>query len=111
MGLGRGAYYYQRTVVAAGDRYAALRERVRFLFEEGGRVWGYRAIHAMLRRDERDPLVVSEKVVRRIMREEGLRPLYLRRPKRWSSCKGELSEAPANLVNGTSTPNGRTRCG
>ena len=99
VGLGRGAYYYQRAVVAAGDRYAALRERVRFLFEEGGRVWGYRAIHAMLRRDERDPLVVSEKVVRRIMREEGLRPLYLRRPKRWSSCKGEPSEAPANLVN------------
>ena len=40
VGLGRGAYYYQRAVVAAGDRYAALRERVRFLFEEGGRVWG-----------------------------------------------------------------------
>ena len=36
--------------------------------------------------------------MRRIMREEGLRPVYLRKPKRWSSYKGELSEAPANLV-------------
>lgn len=99
VGLKRSTYYYQRAVVAAGDRYAVLRERVRVLFEEGGRVWGYRTIHAMLRRDGRDPVVVSEKVVRRIMREEGLRPVYLRRPKRWSSYKGELSEAPANLVN------------
>ena len=99
VGLGRSTYYYQRAVVAAGDKYAVLRERVRVLFEEGGRVWGYRTIHAMLRRDPADPLVVSEKVVRRIMREEGLRPVYLRRPKRWSSYRGELSEAPANLVN------------
>lgn len=50
-------------------------------------MWGYRTIHATLRRDESELLVVSEKVVRRIMREEGLRPLYLRKPKRWSSYK------------------------
>ena len=41
----------------AVDKYAVLRERVRLLFEEGGRVWGYRTIHAMLRRDPTDPLV------------------------------------------------------
>lgn len=98
VGLARSTYYYQRAAVGAGDKYAVLRERIVALFEEGGRVWGYRTIHAMLRRDEVDPLVVSEKVVRRIMGEEGLRPVYLRKPKRWSSYQGELSEAPANLV-------------
>ena len=98
MGLARSTYYYQRAVIKAGDKYAGLRERIRVLFEKGGRVWGYRAIHAMLRRDGADPLAVSEKVVRRIMGEEGLRPVYLRKPKAWSSYKGELSLAPANLA-------------
>lgn len=52
----------------------------------------------MLRLDESDPIVVSEKVVRRIMREGAMRPVYLKRPKRWSSYAGEIGEAPANLV-------------
>ena len=57
-----------------------------------------RTIHRMLRLDESDPIVVSEKVVRRIMREGAMRPVYLKRPKRWSSYAGEIGEAPANLV-------------
>jgi transposase-like protein len=97
-GLKRSTYYYERGVVAAGDKHAALRARVRRLFESGGRVWGYRTVHRMLRLDAKDPLVVSEKVVRRIMREEGLRPVYLKRPKRWSSYAGEITQAPENLV-------------
>ena len=36
--------------------------------------------------------------VRRIMREGAMRPVYLKRPKRWSSYAGEIGEAPANLV-------------
>lgn len=27
-----------------------------------------------------------------------MRPVYLKRPKRWSSYAGEIGEAPANLV-------------
>ena len=73
------------------------RERTRVV-EQGGRAWGYRTIHRMLRLDESDPIVVSEKVVRRIMREGAMRPVYLKRPKRWSSYAGEIGEAPANLV-------------
>lgn len=69
VGLKRGTYYYERGAIAAGDRYAVLRARVAGLFEQGGRAWGYRTIHRMLRLDESDPIVVSEKVVRRIMRE------------------------------------------
>ena len=98
VGLKRGTYYYERGVIAAGDGYAAPRARVAAPFEDGGRVRGYRTIHRMPRLDETDPLVVSEKVVRRIMREEGPRPVYLKRPKRWSSYEGEIGEAPANPV-------------
>ena len=41
VGLRRSTYYYGRTAMRAVDKYAVLRERVRLLFEEGGRVWGY----------------------------------------------------------------------
>lgn len=44
VGLRRSTYYYGRTAMRAVDKYAVLRERVRLLFEEGGRVWGYRTI-------------------------------------------------------------------
>lgn len=98
VGLKRSTYYYERGAIAAGDRYAVLRARVAGLFEQGGRAWGYRTIHRMLRLDGSDPIVVSEKVVRRIMREGAMRPVYLKRPKRWSSYAGEIGEAPANLV-------------
>lgn len=98
VGLKRSTYYYERGAIAAGDGYAVLRARVAGLFEQGGRAWGYRTIHRMLRLDESDPIVVSEKVVRRIMREGAMRPVYLKRPKRWSSYAGEIGEAPANLV-------------
>lgn len=46
-----------------------------------------------------DPVAVSEKVVRRIMREEGLSVAYAKRRARYSSYKGEISDAPENLVN------------
>ena len=76
--------------------YAALRGRVRGLFAEGDRNWGYRTIWARLRREGTR---VSEKVVRRLMREEGLAVAYNRRRRRgWSSYEGEVSAAPPNLL-------------
>ncbi|TNU87902.1 IS3 family transposase, partial [Eggerthella lenta] len=47
--------------------------------------------------DMETPVVVSEKVVRRIMREEGLVPVQARERRRHSSYRGELGERPANL--------------
>ena len=98
VGLKRGTYHHGRGAIAAGGRYAVPRARVAVLFEDGGRVRGCRTIRRMPRLDETDPLVVPEKVVRRIMREEGPRPVYLKRPKPWSSYAGEITRAPANLV-------------
>ena len=111
VGLKRSTYYYERGAIAAGDRYAVLRARVAGLFEQGGRAWGYRTIHRMLRLDESDPIVVSEKVVRRIMREGAMRPVYLKRPKRWSSYAARSARPRRTSWSGTSTPTRRTCCG
>lgn len=94
--ISRSSYEYWRARLAAPDKYAALRGRVRGLFAEGDRNWGYRTIWARLRREGTR---VSEKVVRRLMREEGLAVAYNRRRRRgWSSYEGEVSAAPPNLL-------------
>ena len=98
MGLKRGTYYYERGAIAAGDGYAAPRARVADPFEDGGRVRGCRTIRRTPRLDGDCPVRISEKIVRRIMREGNLRPVYLKRPKPWSSYAGEITRAPANLV-------------
>lgn len=93
--ISRSSYEYWRARLSRPDKYAALRGRVRELFGEGDGNWGYRTIWARLRREGTR---VSEKVVRRLMREEGLEVVYRRRRRRWSSYAGEASPAPPNLV-------------
>lgn len=94
--ISKSSYEYHRARLGRPDKHAALRGRVRALFEEGGRNWGYRTIWARLRREG---VRASEKVVRRLMREEGLSVVYNRRRARgWSSYEGEVSAAPPNLV-------------
>ena len=96
--ISKSSYEYHRRRLREEDKYADLRARIVSLFEESGGTWGYRTIWAHLRRDPSAPVVVSEKVVRRIMGEEGLRVCYNRRRRGWSSYAGEVSKAPANLV-------------
>ena len=90
--ISRSSYEYHRARLGR-DKYAALRAEVREAFESMGGGRGYRPVWAELRRRGTR---VSEKVVRRIMREEGL---SARRPRRrpWSSYAGERAPAPPNL--------------
>ena len=90
LGIGRSTYCYHRRR-AGLDKYAALRPRVREAFEELGRLRGYQPIWARLRAEGTR---VSEKVVRRIMREEGLRPANVRRRRRCSSYTPGRSGRP-----------------
>lgn len=96
--ISKSSYEYWRRRLSEGlpDRDADIRRRVVGLFAEGRGAWGYRVVHARLRRAG---VAASEKRVRRVMREEGLRPAYDRRRRRgWSSYAGEVSKAPPNLV-------------
>ena len=48
--------------------------------------------------DGESPVVVSEKVVLRLMREEGLRVIYGKRRRAYSPCEGEVSAHPGDLA-------------
>lgn len=94
VGLAKGSHRYQMAAMARPDKYADLRIRICEIFHDSRGRYGYRRIHSVLRAEG---ITVSEKVVSRIMAEEDLRAC---RPKkrRYSSYKGEISDAPENLV-------------
>lgn len=90
----RSSYYYQRRNTLRGDKYHQLRQIIRQLFEINHSCYGYRRIHALL---SREGLKVSEKVIRRLMAQEGLHALPRKR-RRYNSYKGETSPPAPNLL-------------
>lgn len=98
LGISKSSYEHQRRAMSRPDKYAGLRARAREAFEGASASLGYRYVTHALRAGD-DPVAVFEKVVRRIMREEGLSVAYAKRRARYSSYKGEISDAPENLVN------------
>lgn len=92
--MAKSSYFYQKGVMATPDRYADLRKTVRREFEGSGNSYGYRRIHGLVTREK---TVVSEKVIRRIMAEEGLAVIVKRR-RRYSSYAGEISPEVPNVI-------------
>ena len=60
------------------NKYCALREMIVRIFQDSRETYGYRRVNAVLHRDS---IVVSEKVVRRIMKEEGLKVFMVKKRK------------------------------
>ncbi|MCR5294781.1 MAG: IS3 family transposase [Lachnospiraceae bacterium] len=92
--LAKSSYYYQESTLNRIDKYKVLREQIRTAFYDNKACYGYRRIHALLKKNG---ITVSEKVVRQLMREEGLFP-RIKRKQKYSSYKGEISPEVPNLV-------------
>lgn len=92
--LARICYFYHRTALRLGDKYATVRIAITEIFNGNYRCYGYSRLHAMLRHKGQR---LSEKVVRRLMVEEQLvvSPNHRRR---YSSYCGEIGPAPDNLL-------------
>jgi len=95
LGLARSSYFYHRARLLVANKYATARSVIANIFELNHRCYGYRRIRAALGRQQ---VFISEKVVRRLMRQEGLSAATTRR-RRYGSYRGEISPAPENLVN------------
>lgn len=106
--ISKSSYEYCRAKLRAKDRHAQLRIDIRRIFDGAGGTRGYRYVHNELREGG---VVVSEKVVRRLMAEEGCKVAYLKRKRRYNSYKGEISDAPPNLVGRDFHAEHRTSCG
>ena len=95
--LSKSSYYYQEHSMKSPDKYAALRNQIREIFYNNKERYGYRRIWTLLTTGE-EAITISEKVVRRIMKEEHL---VAKRPnkKKYSSYQGEITPAVENKVN------------
>ncbi|WP_175816898.1 IS3 family transposase [Burkholderia diffusa] len=95
LGLARSSYFYHRARLLVADKYAGMRRVITNIFELNYRCYGYRRIRAALGKQQ---VFISEKVVRRLMRQEGLAAGSSRR-RRYGSYQGEIGPAPENLIN------------
>lgn len=93
--LAKSSYYYQCEAKKKDDKYQDLRIQIIKIFNDNHQCYGYRRIHAVL---SSMGIVVSEKVVRRIMKEENLR-VQMKKVRKYNSYKGEFTVPVPNLLN------------
>jgi transposase InsO family protein/transposase-like protein len=92
--MAKSSYFYQVNAMAAPDKYATARVRIKGIFEESGGAYGYRRVWGDL---GNGGTTLSEKVVRRIMAEDGL-VVSVKRRRKYSSYKGDISPEVEDLV-------------
>jgi hypothetical protein len=93
--LPRSSYFYHRARLQVADKYVEVRLAMSDIFERNYSCYGYRRMQASLTRQS---VNISEKVVRRLMKQESLVPV-MRKRRRYGSYMGEISPAPDNLLN------------
>ena len=76
--IAKSSYCYQNHILHSPDKYQSLRESVKKEFTQGYQSYGYRRIYSALKRQG---IVISEKVIRRIMRQENLNVICKRKKK------------------------------
>lgn len=94
LNLAKSSYYYQEKAIHTEDKYLELRKKIIQLFHNNRDIFGYRKIHMLLRNEG---TIVSEKVVRRIMKQETL-IVQQRHKQKYSSYKGEITPAVENVI-------------
>ena len=82
----KSSYCYHKKQLSLPDKYRDVRTKIIDIFEKNKRRYGYRRIHATLKSIG---IVLSEKVVRQIMREENLIAKTIKM-KKYSSYLGEI---------------------
>ena len=95
LGFARSSYFYHRARLRLADKYADARVAITDAFERNHRCYGYRRMRAALGRQK---FSLSEKVVRRLMKQECL-VVAAKKRRKYGSYLGEISPAPSNLIN------------
>lgn len=93
--IARSSYFYHRARMCLADKYAAVRHSLAEIFEANRRCYGYRRLQTSL---VRQSVIISEKVVQRLMKQEQLVVARPRRRRFGSYLRG-ISPAPENLFN------------
>ena len=93
--MAKSSYAYQKKIMLdKNNRLEDIRFKICTLFQEVKERYGYRRIHQELKKQG---YRISEKIVRRIMKEEHLHVRNIKR-KKYSSYLGEISPAVENKI-------------
>ena len=84
----------QQAVTNQQDKYLSCRAKITSLFHENRGVYGCRRIYLALKRKG---IALSEKIIRRIMKEENLAAI-IPKQKRYSSYLGEITPEAENII-------------
>lgn len=76
------------------NKYVAVRCMVKTVFHNNRQCCGYRRIHGILKNSG---IVISEKVIHRLMKEEVI-VVKRKKARKYNSYKGEITRAVPNLV-------------
>lgn len=91
----KSTYFYHIANLNKLERYAVLRKEMKLVFESNYSSFGYRRLYDHFKKTS---LKVSEKVIRRLMKEENIVVISYKK-KKYSSYLGEISPAVPNIVN------------
>lgn len=92
--MAKSSYCYQCKRCERLEKYEETRKKIKTIFNENHQAYGYRRIWLALRKAGRK---ISEKVIRDLMKVEGLK-VRLQRERKYSSYVGEISPAVPNLI-------------
>lgn len=90
--MAKSSYKYQVKSLQH-DKYKELRIEIRIIFNDNYQAYGSERIHKELKNQG---ITVSEKVIRRLMKEENIHP-FVPRMKKYSSYQGEISPSVPDL--------------
>ncbi len=90
----RSSYFYRKKANKQSDRYSEAKKQIRAIFEENYLCYGYRRIYLALKKSG---VRLSEKVIRRLMKEEHLHPRVTKK-RAYSSYQGEITPAVPNVI-------------
>ncbi len=95
LGIRRSTFFYIQNTMKQPFKYEETQGRIKSLFKENDSRYGYRRLHAELRKEE---IFVSEKVVRRLMNQSNL-IVKSKKRKKYSSYQGEGLPGAVNIIN------------
>ena len=94
--ISKSSYFYAFKALLKQDKYLEARYTIRQIFIDNKSVYGYRRIKSELKKKG---IILSDKVIIRIMKEEGLKVNTTSGHKKFSSYMGEISPRVENLIN------------
>ncbi|MEX3935789.1 IS3 family transposase [Paraburkholderia phymatum] len=92
-GLARSTFYYQQKALQMADKYASLKDRIRFVFDQHKGRYGYRRVTAVIRQEGRR---INHKTVQRLMGELQLKSCV--RVKKYRAYRGQIGHVAPNVL-------------